>query len=168
MKELNVQVAHGWWSQGMPEAILHVNYYAIGSPELSRLVVSVSPEKNCLHQVNCNEEHLQLAEIPAVTIADYAAHWSAQYTGPLSEHTGGGEMLSDEAVMILASNHPDWFMGKDLVHILSVLEERYDDPPDEIWAAREDLRVFVEALLEPFGEWEVDEREEEEVAYAAA
>lgn len=159
MTPFNVQVAHGWWSQGNPGAAIRVNYYAIGSPELSHLVVSVSPEKDCTLQVNANEEHLQLGEIRAGTIADYAAHWSAQYAGLLSQYTGGGEILSDEAVMILASNHPDWFMGKDLVHILSVLEERYDEPPDELWAAREDLRVFVEALSSPG--WE------EEVAYAA-
>lgn len=161
MKTLEVQVAHGWWSQGKPGAVIRVDYYAIGSPELSRLVVSVSPGKNCPHQVDAKEEHRQLAEIQAVTIADYAAHWSMMYAGLLSEHTGGGEMLSDEAVMILASNHPDWFMGHDLSEILSALEARYEEPPDELFLAREDLRVFVEALHSPFGEWR------EEVAYAA-
>ncbi len=133
MKTLDVQVAHGWWSQGKPGAVIRVDYHAIGSPRLSRLVVSVSFDKNC----------------------------PDQNSGLLGEQAGGAEMLSDEAVIIMASNHPDWLMGKDLSHILAVLEDRYDEPPDDLWAAREDLRVFVEALHTPIGQWE------EEVAYAA-
>ena len=100
----------------------------------------------------------------AETIADYAAIWAAQYAYPeQTDDSGGGEILSDEAVIILASYHPDWFMGRDLCHILSVIDE--DDAEtlsDDLFAAREDLRVFVEALSSPLSEWE-----EEEVAYAA-
>lgn len=162
MKSLNVQVAHGWWMEGPKDEVNRVDYYAIGSPELSRLVVSVSLKRDGTPSVDANEEHRQLAEIRAASIADYAAHWSALYAGLLSEHAGGGEMLSDEAVMILASNHPDWFMSKDLIHILSVLEEGYVSLSDDLWGALEDLQVFVEALQAPLGEWE-----EEEVAYAA-
>jgi hypothetical protein len=157
MKVLSVQVAHGWWTEGQSEETDRVDYYAIGAPEPSRLVVNVSLRKDGSPCVNPIKEHTQLAEVRAASVADYAAHWSMLYAGLLSEHTGGGEMLSDEAVIILASIHPDWFMGRDLCHILSAVEDEDDKTlGDELSAARDDLRVFVEALHSQSGEVTVE------------
>lgn len=163
MKALKIQIAHGWRTERQGGELIRVDYYAIGSPELSNLVVSVPLGADGSQRVNANEEHAHLAQLQADTIADYAAIWAAQYAYPeQTDDSGGGEILSDEAVIILASYHPDWFMGRDLCHILSVIDE--DDAEtlsDDLFAAREDLRVFVEALSSPLSEWE------EEVAYAA-
>ena len=74
---------------------------------------------------------------------------------------GGGTVLGDDEIIKLAANHPDWFAGKDLCHLLSVAET-LDGVTfgEEFSAAREDLRALVAFLHAPGGKGE-------EVAYAA-
>lgn len=148
MIDLRITAAHGWRHDSRSGINFRVDYYAIGHPDLFGLFSAIVAEKGQLPNIGIETAPGLALENNITTIAGYAAYWAKKF-GPIAEK-GGGELLDEDSVLILAACHPEWFEAADLRHLLAVAEGRcallVECDNSDLVIARDDLREFVSAV----------------------
>ena len=111
MVDLRIKAAHGWLHNTRHGVAYRVDYYAIGNPDLFGLFSAIVAEKGKLPNIGIVVAPGFAPGNGPGAVSGFATFWASKFGNPNSEK-GGGELLDEDSVLILAACHPDWFEAK--------------------------------------------------------